>query len=122
MFFPLAKSIEYKAAQGGKENFTAFAQTSQFSWGETDKQTAKFDEGKDIKGPLTVGLLVSLPLENKDDKTKRSNEMRMVIFGDATFAQNDFARIPGNGPLPKFGCLAYRTRKSNSTSSAQRQE
>ena len=38
MFFALAKSIEYKAGEGGKETFTPFAQTSQFSWGETDKQ------------------------------------------------------------------------------------
>ncbi|HSE40218.1 MAG TPA: Gldg family protein [Acidobacteriota bacterium] len=94
MFFALARSIEYKQTQGTKESFTPFAQTSQYSWGETDKKTAKFDEGKDIKGPLTVGLLVTLPLDKKDDQ--RSNEMRMVVFGDSTFAQNDFARIPGN--------------------------
>ena len=112
MFFALAKSIEYKAAEGGKETFTAFAQTSQFSWGETDKTTAKFDEGKDKKGPLTVGLLVSLPLENKEDKTKRSDEMRLVIFGDSNFAQNDFARIPGNSRI-FLNSVAWLTEQEN---------
>lgn len=99
MFFALARSIDYKPGENNKTSFTPFAQTSQFSWGETDKQHAKYDEGKDIKGPLTVGLLVSLPLENKNDKNNRSPEMRMVVFGDVTFAQNDFARIPGNNRI-----------------------
>jgi ABC-type uncharacterized transport system involved in gliding motility auxiliary subunit len=112
MFFVLAKSIDFKKAEGGKETFTPFAQTSQFSWGETDKQTAKFDEGKDLKGPLTVGLLVSLPMENKDDKSNRSDEMRFVIFGDSNFVQNDFVRIPGNSRI-FLNSVAWLTEQEN---------
>ncbi len=96
MFFALARSLEYKPGEGNKASFTPFAQTSQSSWGETDKKEANFDEGKDVKGPLTVGLLVSLPLENKEDKNKRSSETRLAVFGDVTFVQNNFPRIPGN--------------------------
>ncbi len=112
MFFALARSLDYKPGENNKETFTPFAQTSQYSWGETDKQHANFDEGKDIKGPLTVGLLVSLPLENKNDKNKRSPEMRMVVFGDVTFAENNFARIPGNNRIFQ-NSVAWLTEQEN---------
>jgi ABC-type uncharacterized transport system involved in gliding motility auxiliary subunit len=112
MFFALARSLDYKPGENNKATFTPFAQTSQSSWGETDKQQANFDEGKDIKGPLTLGLLVSLPLENKNDKNKRSPEMRMVVFGDVTFAQNDFARIPGNNRIFQ-NSVAWLTEQEN---------
>ncbi|MCI0441939.1 Gldg family protein [bacterium] len=112
MFFALARSLDYKPGENNKATFTPFAQTSQYSWGETDKQNANFDEGKDVKGPLTLGLLVSLPLENKNDKNKRSPEMRMVVFGDVTFAENNFARIPGNNRIFQ-NSVAWLTEQEN---------
>jgi ABC-type uncharacterized transport system involved in gliding motility auxiliary subunit len=121
MFFALARSLDYKPGENNKITFTPFAQTSQFSWGETDKQQATFDEGKDIKGPLTVGLLVSLPLENKNDKNNRSPEMRMVVFGDVTFTQNNFARIPGNTRIFQ-NSVAWLTEQENLISLPPRNE
>ncbi|MCI0611584.1 Gldg family protein [bacterium] len=112
MFFALARSLDYKPGENNKATFTPFAQTSQYSWGETDKQNANFDEGKDVKGPLTLGLLVSLSLENKNDKNKRSPEMRMVVFGDVTFAENNFARIPGNNRIFQ-NSVAWLTEQEN---------
>ena len=39
-------------------------------------------------------------------------EMRMVIFGDSTFAQNDFARIPGNNRIFQ-NSVAWLTEQEN---------
>jgi gliding motility-associatede transport system auxiliary component len=94
MFFPLTRSLSYNKPEGSSDVFTPFAESTQFSWGETDKQNAVFEEGKDKKGPLTVGLLVSRTLEAKQEKSKP--ETRLAVIGDNSFAQNAFVNIPGN--------------------------
>ena len=38
--------------------------------------------------------------------------MRMVVFGDVTFAQNDFARIPGNNRIFQ-NSVAWLTEQEN---------
>lgn len=112
MFFPLTRSLSFQKQDGSSEVLTPFAESSQFSWGETDKQNAAFDEGKDKKGPLTVGLLVTRPVEGKDEKTRRSPETRLVVFGDNTFAQNAFVGIPGNKQIFS-NSLAWLTEQEN---------
>jgi ABC-type uncharacterized transport system involved in gliding motility auxiliary subunit len=93
MFFPLTRSLSYddKDAQG--LTFTPVAQSTPDSWGETDKEKAEFEEGKDKKGPLTVGLTVTKPVSDAD---KRTSEMRLVVFGDMNFVENAFTGVPGN--------------------------
>jgi ABC-type uncharacterized transport system involved in gliding motility auxiliary subunit len=87
LFFPESKSLEYKASQDGKDVYTPVAESSPQSWGETDLQKASFDEGKDKKGPLTLALLVTRPIEAKNS---RSKEMRLAVAGDVSFVQNQF--------------------------------
>ena len=87
LFFPESRSLNYSQKEGSKITFTRIASTSDHSWGETDKQQAVFEEGKDKKGPLTVGLLATRPVEAQ---TKKTNEMRLIVFGDASFTQNQF--------------------------------
>jgi ABC-type uncharacterized transport system involved in gliding motility auxiliary subunit len=96
MFFPAGRSLIYDQGEGSKETFTVFAESSQSSWGETDKQRAQFEEGKDQKGPLTLGLMVSRPVE---DKNKKTDETRLVVFGDGDFIRNGYSNIPGNGRI-----------------------
>jgi gliding motility-associatede transport system auxiliary component len=86
MFFPEAKSLSYSEQADTKASFTVVAESSDKSWGETDKERANFDEGKDIKGPLTTGLLITKPVE----KGMQSNETKIAIFGDLSFTQNQF--------------------------------
>ena len=96
MFFPLTRSLDFRKPEGSSDVVTPFAESTQFSWGETDKEKAVYDEGKDKKGPLTVGVLVTRTPAAKDDKNKKTPEIRLVVFGDNTFAQNAFVNIPGN--------------------------
>ena len=85
LFLPETRSLTYK--EGGNEVFTAVAKSTENAYGETDKEKASYDEGKDKKGPLTVGVLVTKPAEAKE---KKNPETRLAIFGDASFAQNQF--------------------------------
>jgi ABC-type uncharacterized transport system involved in gliding motility auxiliary subunit len=87
LFLPESKSLEYKSSEGGKEVYTPVAESSPTSWGETDLDKAVFDEGKDKKGPLTMALLVTKPVE---EKNSRSKEMRLAVAGDVSFLQNQF--------------------------------
>ncbi|HEY4490823.1 MAG TPA: hypothetical protein VI958_02440, partial [Acidobacteriota bacterium] len=85
-----------KEGEGNKVSYTAVAESAETSWGETDKQRAEFEEDKDKKGPLTVGLLVTKPVEGEK---KRSEETRLAVFGDADFVRNAYVNIPGNGRI-----------------------
>ncbi|HJZ13045.1 MAG TPA: GldG family protein, partial [Acidobacteriota bacterium] len=96
MFFPASRSLSYKEGEGNKVSYTAVAESAETSWGETDKQRAEFEEDKDKKGPLTVGLLVTKPVEGEK---KRSEETRLAVFGDADFVRNAYVNIPGNGRI-----------------------
>ncbi len=87
LFFPESKSLSYSDNQDAKATYTVVAESSKTSWGETDKERAAFDEGKDKKGPLTVGLTITKPVEGADQK---STGTRVVIFSDLSFAQNQF--------------------------------
>jgi ABC-type uncharacterized transport system involved in gliding motility auxiliary subunit len=107
VFFPVTRSFTYK--EGGKETFTPVAESTQFSWSETDKQQAVFEEGKDKKGPVTVGLTATRTVDAKD---KRSNEARLVVYGDVNFIQNAFVGIPGNKQL-FLNSVAWLTEQEN---------
>ena len=107
MFFPVVRSLSYK--DGGKETITPIAESTQYSWAETDKKQAAYDEGKDKKGPVTVGLTLTKTVDAKD---KRSNEARIVVFGDVNFAQNAFVGIPGNKQI-LLNSVAWLTEQEN---------
>jgi ABC-type uncharacterized transport system involved in gliding motility auxiliary subunit len=69
------------------------AHTTNQSWGETDFASLSgeviFDEGVDIAGP--VGLAVAS--ENSNSKG------RVVVFGNSTFAGDQFFDAYGNGDI-----------------------
>jgi ABC-type uncharacterized transport system involved in gliding motility auxiliary subunit len=110
VFFPESRSLIYPEKGGSKINYTRIASTSSSSWGETDKEKAQFDEGKDKKGPLTVGVIATRPA---DAQKKKTNETRVVIFGDVSFAQNQFIGwSPWNYRLLS-NCIAWLTEQEN---------
>ena len=85
LFFPEAKSLSYTAEKDAKATYTVVAESSDKSWGETDKERAELNEGTDKKGPLTVGLLIE-----KTQEGGQKGETKIAIFSDASFAQNQF--------------------------------
>lgn len=92
-FFPLARSIGKIEESNSNQVITELLKTSEQSWGETELVAgeARFDEGKDQKGPVTLGVTAT--------RTVGEKEARLVVIGDSDFADNNYARLAGNGDL-----------------------
>lgn len=90
-FFPMSRSVETTAGSGAST--TDLMKTSEDSWAETEISAGKvaFDEGKDKKGPITLGVAGS--------KTEGDKEARLVVIGDSDFAANQFVGVQRNGDL-----------------------
>jgi ABC-type uncharacterized transport system involved in gliding motility auxiliary subunit len=92
-FFPLARSVRQSGGQQSDITQVELLTTSEQSWGETALEggEARFDEGKDNKGPVTLGITATKKVGEK--------ESRLVVIGDSDFADNNYARMVGNGDL-----------------------
>jgi ABC-type uncharacterized transport system involved in gliding motility auxiliary subunit len=90
-FFPMSRSVETTPGSGAMT--TDLMKTSEDSWAETEISAGKvaFDEGKDKKGPITLGVAAS--------KTEGDKEARLVVIGDSDFAANQFVGVQRNGDL-----------------------
>lgn len=111
-FFPLTRSVEKTSNPVGGISVVPLVMTSPNSWAETDldrydKGEAVFEQGKDIKGPIPIGMVASLsnkrnitrpsthPAKTEDGK-KNINEGRIVVIGDSDFASNSRINVLGN--------------------------
>lgn len=93
-FFPVSCSVEI--ATEGDPTFSpqVLFKTTARSWGESDfmNQPVKFDEGKDVKGPV--------PLAVVSTKTVPGNKKAQVlVIGDSDFASDAYIRNSGNNDL-----------------------
>jgi ABC-type uncharacterized transport system involved in gliding motility auxiliary subunit len=73
------------------------AKTTPKSWAEMNmasiaKGEVKFDVGVDTQGPVTTAVAVS----GKKKDSKATRETRLVVFGSAQFANNQYSRFGGN--------------------------
>jgi ABC-type uncharacterized transport system involved in gliding motility auxiliary subunit len=91
-FFPLARSMKTDTTKT-EITTTDLLKTSAESFGETELQgnQAKMDEGKDIKGPLTLGMAATKKIGAKD--------ARLVVIGDSDFASKAYQGQGANGDL-----------------------
>jgi ABC-type uncharacterized transport system involved in gliding motility auxiliary subunit len=85
--FAFARSVKAKEAAAGESSdvtTTELLKTSEASWAETNLEggRAKYDEGRDTKGPVSLGVAVSKKIEEK--------EARLVVIGDSDFASNRY--------------------------------
>jgi len=103
-FFPVARSVS--VAKEEIEGVTAvpLAQTEGQAWGETGLEElsregmAKYDEGRDLAGPVPVAVVGSVkvaPGEGQDPK----KEGKFIVFGDSDFIANAYVDLQGNGDL-----------------------
>jgi ABC-type uncharacterized transport system involved in gliding motility auxiliary subunit len=93
-FFPLVRSISPAATPAEGLTVEKLLNTNERSWGETNMKSgeATFDEKTDIKGPLSLAVVVSKNIgENK--------KARLSVFGDSDFASNAYYTQVGNGNL-----------------------
>ncbi|MEP7338117.1 MAG: Gldg family protein [Acidobacteriota bacterium] len=93
--FPQARSVKVAEGANSGVNATSLLTTSEQSWAETELKAGvepKYDEGKDTKGPVSLGVVASKSLgENK--------EARLLVIGDSDFASNQAFRFQRNGDL-----------------------
>ncbi len=99
-FYPLSRSLTVAKTLPNKNiKVTPIAKTSPSSWGETasvKSGKAKFDEGKDHKGPLNLAVAAE---GNWTGSSKKEEELRLVVFGDSDFVNNGSFEFSGNGNL-----------------------
>ncbi|MBI2645483.1 MAG: GldG family protein [Deltaproteobacteria bacterium] len=99
-FYPLSRSLTVaKALPNANIKVTPIAKTSPSSWGETASikaGKAKFDEGKDRKGPLNLAVAAEGSWTGNPNK---EDELRLVVFGDSDFVNNGSFEFSGNGNL-----------------------
>lgn len=113
--FPIVRSI--RLAKDLPQGVTAqgLASTSEESWAETDVQALRegrsaFDAEQDRQGPITIAAVATMKTQDTvageatttaasdpDKPTQRA--ARLVVFGDAEFANNSFFPVQGNGNL-----------------------
>jgi ABC-type uncharacterized transport system involved in gliding motility auxiliary subunit len=93
--FPEARALR---ADNGPWQSTALLQSLPRSWSESGAMegSIRFDEGEDLPGPLTIGLLLSRPQGEAQD----SGEQRIAVIGDGDFLANRFL---GNGANQELG-------------------
>lgn len=108
-FYPYARSVRKAEDAPSDITITELAKTSENSWGETDPittgSTVRFDEGKDLEGPVPIAVAVEKEAEEttpssdngESEETEKVTKTRIVVFGDSDFASNTYYRAQGNG-------------------------
>jgi ABC-type uncharacterized transport system involved in gliding motility auxiliary subunit len=92
-FFPFARSVKTASDSKPDVSATELLKTSAESWAETELkgQEVRFDEGKDRKGPIPIGVAASKKISDR--------EARLVVIGDSDFATNGYAGMQRNRDL-----------------------
>jgi ABC-type uncharacterized transport system involved in gliding motility auxiliary subunit len=93
-FFPLVRSVTPAMNPPAGLMVQSLFSSSAQSWGETNLKAgeARFDEGVDLKGPVSLATVASKDLGN-------NKKARLVVFGDSDFAANNSFGFQGNGNL-----------------------
>lgn len=116
--FPLVRSVQIARELPSGVTAQGLVSTSGESWAETDlpglrEGRSAFDATSDRQGPVTIAAVATIhpggatppvPTDTDattpDDKEKQApRAARLVVFGDAEFANNSFFTVQGNGNL-----------------------
>ncbi len=132
--FPLARSVEvekdvYEKIRGTNPTYRVRAslimETTPEGWAERDlsllqrnpdtdkkEKAIQFDEGKDRKGPIGLGVVAERAL-TAGQKEKAVEAARLVAIGDADFASNAWRQDnPGNMDLA-LNCIAWLAKEKS---------
>lgn len=88
-YFPMARSVERTKKPNASLTIIALIHSSNESWSETNiksilqSKLPEYNEGKDKKGPLSLGVAVTKSLTP-------TGEARLVVFGDADLISNGY--------------------------------
>ena len=102
-FFPLARSVRPASHRLKSPQIAALALTHQSSWGERDLSPVtgeggqvEFDPEVDLRGPVSLAVAVQA---EPDTSLTSEGQVRIVVFGDADFASNEYFSQQANGAL-----------------------
>jgi ABC-type uncharacterized transport system involved in gliding motility auxiliary subunit len=124
-FLPLARSISPAGSPPENMNVISLAKTNEGSWAETDleSQEVRFDEGKDVKGPVSIAVVVEARFKpetetaEEEEKTKQDKKEKeaeaqktekdkeketvgkLVVLGNSDLANNTYLNLSGNRDL-----------------------
>ena len=115
--YPLASSIDLKQPAPAGVTATPLARTSDLSWGETSEEEFRsgriqMNDGVDTRGPITLAAALERKSEAPADAPgaaagaeagKVGTDSRILLFGDADFACNNYVNDGGNGDLALNG-------------------
>jgi len=93
-FFPMTRSLAI--ATGLREGIEVLKllETASDIWGEMDLETfsVKYDEGTDIKGPVTIAVTVALKQKGQTLEEKTKEKRVLVVIGDSDFVMDKHLR------------------------------
>jgi ABC-type uncharacterized transport system involved in gliding motility auxiliary subunit len=94
--YPEARSVKTGDSAAAGIQTTEILKTLEGTWGETQLtelkgQEPKYEAGKDIEGPVSIGVAASKKVGDK--------ESRLVVIGDSGFAANGSIRWGANGSM-----------------------
>ena len=102
-FYPLARSVRPAEHREKNPDIEALAYTHKSSWGEMDLGPiqgeggkVEFDPATDLRGPVALGVAVAA---DADTSLNAGGRSRLVVFGDADFASNEYFAQQANGEL-----------------------
>ena len=102
-FFPLARSVNLTEHRRLNPYLTPLVFTQPSSWGETDLTPLRGGEGgveldpdTDRRGPVSLAVAVRA---DADSSAGPDAKARLVVFGDADFARNQYFDQQANGKL-----------------------
>ncbi len=97
--FPLARSLTIAKTPPKGVTLQPLAQTSEQSWGETDRAALQRGEAKpdpqDKKGPLPVAVVATIDASTPPEG-KKDVKARVVVVGTSNLATNQFVNAAGN--------------------------
>ena len=102
-FYPLVRSVRPAAHREKNLEIEALVYTHKSSWGEMDLRPIKGEGGKvefdpqvDLRGPVSLAVAVAA---DADTSMVADGRSRLVVFGDAGFASNEYFSQQANGEL-----------------------
>ena len=97
--FPIIRSVRGVPVAG--ITTTELLKTGANSWAESDfvsgTGTVNYDEGKDIKGPVSVSVIAIKNLDEVPNEGKPSLKATLLVVGDSDFSNNRYTNFSGNG-------------------------
>jgi ABC-type uncharacterized transport system involved in gliding motility auxiliary subunit len=110
--YPLARSVSVISNESPQQGSSADVIINSLpqSWsyrGKLDNKTnMKPDPSRDVKGPVSMGVAVKIPLEEEkkdatppDQEKKPVKEARIVVVGNSSFASNKYLSFQGNSDM-----------------------